>query len=553
MAPTDTYLLVTEDAHPSGVPDEHASGCEDGEVQLLDLVLGSGAADAPDEAPAVITTDITVSRGELRDTVNDLGRAVASITAPGDRIVLASDNVVETLALLIGIPTAGRTVVPLNTRGTVDDAWDLVSSVGARVLIGTAEELARLGPPPSTAPSITTTVGLDPGAGDISLSALTTASEEGPPPGPAADTDPAWIVFTSGTTGRPKGAVLSARTLGAAVRSTAAGRPLADDDIYLYPFPLHHISAYNVLHALHRSCPVVLARRFDAEEFISLTDAHRVTTTSLAPTMLRMLLDRIADRGAERVATLRTISYGAAPMPPALLREAEAALGVGFAQGYGMTELSGNAVFLSPEHHRRGLAGEDHLLRAAGWPAPGIEVAVVDETGSPVSPGVSGEVIVRGDQVCAGYWDDPEATSAAIREGWLHTGDVGRLDQDGMLTLVDRLKDVIITGGENVASREVEEAVAEHPDVARVAVIGLPDATWGEAVVAAVVLRPDVKPSDEVAQDIRKTVRGRLAGYKVPKRVLFTADLPQTASGKFDKRRLRKDLTEADEGADAEV
>ena len=249
------------------------------------------------------------------------------------------------------------------------------------------------GPSCPTGRAAPTTVGLDPGSGDVSLESLVAApATPGPPPSPQPD-DPAWIIATSGTTGRPKGAVLTARSLGAAVASTAVARPLAADDVYLYPFPLYHVSAYNVLHALSRGRPVVLPRRFDAGTVVELAGRHRVTVMSLAPTMLRILLDHLADAARSRRRRWPTCGRSPTaphPMPAALLAEASAALGVGFAQGYGMTELSGNAVFLGPDDHARGLAGEERLLRAAGWPGPGVELEVVDEDGTGPTAGRAG-------------------------------------------------------------------------------------------------------------------------------------------------------------------
>lgn len=510
---------------------------------LLDVVLGERATDAPGDAPALLAPDVTVTRDELRAEVATLVDAVATITTPGARVALASDNRVAVVALLLALPAAGRVAVPLNTRLTPDDMVSQVRRSGAEVLIGTADELGRLGPILPTAHRLETVVGLDHG-GDITLAALAAAPTRPGAATQADGTDPAWIIYTSGTTGPPKGAVLTADSLTAGIATSVAARPLADDDVYLYPFPLYHVSAYNVLHALHRARPVVLPRRFDPAEIFALVEAHGVTTMSLAPTMLRLLLDHAATAGTAPLATLRAISYGAAPMAPALLAEATEVLGVGFAQGYGMTELSANAVFLGPDDHRRGLAGDERLLRAAGRPGPGVELRIVDDAGAPVGSGTAGELLVRAPQVCAGYWDDPVATAAALRDGWLRTGDIGVLDDDGVLSIVDRAKDIIITGGENVASREVEDVVAHHPAVARVAVVGVPDERWGEAIVAAVVLRPGHDAGPDLAAAITTAASERLARFKVPKRVAFVDDLPVNAGGKVDKVALRHLLTD---------
>ena len=216
-------------------------------------------------------------------------------------------------------------------------------------------------------------------------------------------------------------------------------------------------------------------------------------------------------------------------MSGALLQRAFDVLGVEFAQGYGMTELSGNAVFLDPDAHRRGLAGEPELLRAAGRPAPGVGLRISEQ----------GEICVRADQVMCGYLDDPDATASTIVDGWLHTGDAGFIDADGYLFVVDRIKDIVITGGENVSTLEVEDVLASFEGVAAVAVIGVPDATWGENVCAVVVPRAGV---DLDVDAMLMHVRARLAGFKVPRHVVVADSLPVNASGKVLKSELRSQM-----------
>lgn len=509
---------------------------------LHELALDPAAA--PDAAAALVTMDGTWSRGDLRAAVSDLSRAASTVARPGGRVAIASDGRPEVVALLLAVPAAGRVAVPINVRLTPEEVVGQLDRAGAEAVVGTEEELDRLAGVLPEAATLLTRVGLDPGAGDISLESLAAAPAP-PPADPPGPDDPAWILATSGTTGAAKGAVLTARSLGAAVATAAAARPLADDDVYLDPFPLYHVSVGNVLHALSRGRPVVLPRRFDAATICALAEAHRVTAMSLTPTMLRLLLDHRAaqDDRAAVLADLRIVTYGAAPMPPALLAEAEEALGVGFAQGYGMAELSGSAVFLGPDDHRRGLAGETHLLGAAGRPGPGVELRVVDDRGAPLPPGAPGEVCIRAEQVCAGYWQDPVASRAAIRDGWLHTGDVGVVDDDGVLTILDRAEDIIVTGGENVASREVEDVIGQHPAVSRVAVVGVPDERWGEAVCAVLLLRPGTDhDAAAVRAEVLEVARARLAGFKVPKRVVLSDDLPVTARGEVAKAELRRQL-----------
>jgi acyl-CoA synthetase (AMP-forming)/AMP-acid ligase II len=254
-----------------------------------------------------------------------------------------------------------------------------------------------------------------------------------------------------------------------------------------------------------------------------------VTMLSLAPTMIAMLLGA-PDVDDRDLATVRALGYGASSIPAPVLRAALARWDWDLSQGYGMTELAGNAVFLGPEEHRRAARGDDRMLRAAGRPAPGVAVRL--------APG-SHEILVRGPQVFAGYRDEPSASAEALRDGWLHTGDIGRIDPDGLLTVVDRLKDVIVSGGENVASREVEDVLHRHPDVADVAVIGLPDERWGEQVVAVVVTR-DGEALDE--HELLAMCREHLAGFKAPRAVFCRDALPRNAAGKVLKQQLRAEL-----------
>jgi acyl-CoA synthetase (AMP-forming)/AMP-acid ligase II len=324
--------------------------------------------------------------------------------------------------------------------------------------------------------------------------------------------------------------MLTHASLLAAVTATAAARPVAADAIYGYPFPLCHVAGYNVLLHHHHGRPVVLLPGFSPTVLCEAIARHEITTISLAPTMVASLLDDPALSSAD-LSSLRAVSYGASAMPTEVLRLAVERLGCDFTQGYGMTELSGNAVFLGAEEHRRALTDRPHLLGAAGRTAPGVDLRILDD----------GEIAIRAPQVMAGYWEDPDATEASLAPGgWFRTGDVGRLDDDGYLYVVDRKKDVIVTGGENVASREVEDVLHLHPSVAAAAVVGVPDRTWGERVAAFVVPRPG-ETIDATA--LEALVREHLAGYKVPRLWEVVDELPANASGKVLKRELRDRLT----------
>ncbi|MBS1848746.1 MAG: AMP-binding protein [Actinobacteria bacterium] len=518
---------------PSNTPASSGSG-----RPLFDhigAVIADWAADDPG-ALAVVDDTRPVTVGELDRRIDTQVADIATRTSDRGRVATHAPASAELLATLYAVPRSGRVLVPINTR--LADTAKLAQLRRAEVELligdpidgfdGTTIPLTELGRTPRRAEA---TRVIDRNHDDV-----------------------AWIIFTSGSTGEPKGVLITHTSLAAAVTATAAARPIADDDVYLYPFPLFHIAAYNVIHAHARRRPVVLPPRFDARRIIELCHAHRVTTMSSTATMLRMLLDALADdpRLGPPV-SLRSIAYGAAPMPAELLVEAAEVLGCDFAQGYGSTELSGNAVFLGPQEHRRGLTDDRAILRAAGFPAPGVEIRIADAHGDELAAGEAGEVTVRAAQVCAGYLDDPITTADTIRDGWLHTGDIGILDDRGLLRIVDRAKDMVVTGGENVASRAVEDALRSHPDVADVAVVGLPDPRWGEAVTAAVVatadsgLRGDVwrRAPESFVAALGDLAACDLAGYAKPRNVFVGPELPVNANGKIDKRRLRTLLAES--------
>jgi acyl-CoA synthetase (AMP-forming)/AMP-acid ligase II len=484
--------------------------------------------------PAICYGKQVLTFGELADRVRRTAMLAAAVCPAGGRIAVIGENHPGWIDLYYGVPAAGRTLVFLNQRLSAPELRVLIGRSGASVVVGEPTHLDRLRVEGVETPLIDWDgwkVGCE-ALGDASIAPMSSESSTG---------TPAWLLFTSGTTAAPKGALLTHRSVMAAVAASSAARPVEPDEVYAFPFPLCHVAGYNVVHRHAHGRPVVLLDRFEPKIFCAAVAAQRATSTSLAATMLAALLDHV-DANPTALAdlrTLRSIAYGAAPMPPSLLHRANMLLRVDFAQGYGMTELSGNAVFLDAEAHRQGLAGDTGLLAAAGKPAPGVEVRITDADDVDVHPGEVGEIVVRADQMMIGYLDDPEASEAALRGGWLHTGDVGRIDDGGYLHVVDRSKDIIITGGENVSSREVEDVVAGFPGVLRVAVVGVPDPTWGENVCAVIVASDDNRPDPA---ELVAFVRSRLAGFKAPRHVVFVAELPVNASGKVLKAQLRRRL-----------
>jgi len=504
---------------------------------FFDEILSNAARESPGAA-ALCFGDEWVDFATLDARVTRLATALQQLASPGDRIAVWAENHPAVVDCYYAVPRAGMCLVLLNHRLSAREVGAMLNDSGASVLLAERGFLDALAAQAVEVPSLAARVAVDQERnGELAYGALLRGAALYRAPRRTPD-DVAWLIYTSGTTGLPKGAMLSHANLLAGLVAASLGRPVHAADRYLYPFPLCHVSGHNVcLFHLHRR-PVVLLRRFDTGAVVDAIARHGVTAVSLAPTMIAMLLDepRLA---AASLASLRAIGYGASAIPEAVLRRAMERFGCEFAQGYGMTELAGNAVFLDAEAHRRGLAGETHLLAAAGRPGPLIGLRIVDDAGADVRAGESGEVAVRGPQVTLGYWGDRDATAACLRDGWFLTGDIGRRDGEGFLYVVDRKKDIIVSGGENVASREVEEVLHHHPAVREAAVVGEPDPRWGENVCAFVALRPGSAAS---AADLVAFVRERLAAYKKPKRVIFVDALPKNASGKVAKAELRARL-----------
>ena len=492
-------------------------------AEILERQIAAGRSDDP----AIIHRTGTWSFAQLLERSADVAAATDGLP-DAQTVAVLGENHPDTIAAYYGIASAGRTLTFLNHRLAEAELLAQLERSSAGIVLASPDQARRMAARLGPLPILT--------FGDDLPSAR--------PKWSARPDDPAWLLFTSGTTGAPKGALLSHAALSAAIDASADARPFEADDVVAFPFPLCHVAGYNVLRSHASGRPVVLLDGFSAPDLIAAIAEHGVTSVSLAATMLAQLLDLLeADTGAlEAVATLRTISYGASPMPIELLRRADALLSVELSQGFGMTELSGNAVFLDAASHRRGFDHDPTILASAGTPGPGVMLRIVDPGDQEVPDGSIGEICIQGAQVMLGYLDDPEATAQALRGGWMHTGDLGRLRPDGLLEVVGRLKDMIVTGGENVASLEVERAItATCPEVDQVAVVGVPDPTWGENVCACITLA-DERSID--VDEVASRLVGSLAGFKSPRHLVVLEALPLTHSGKVAKAELRTLLSE---------
>ncbi|MDT5313623.1 MAG: hypothetical protein QOE74_2643 [Mycobacterium sp.] len=494
-------------------------------IDLIHELVSSAAATAPDRKALICPDGTTLTFAEFDRQVGAVAAWVNNRTRRGDRVAAIADNGASYARLYYGVPRCGRILTLINQRLTPDEQITQLASAEPKVLLGDARYLAALPDVLQRVPSLDQVLPFhDPQWQRAEHDSTEFTAEVDPD-------EPAWLLFTSGSTGTPKGVLHTHRSITTAVRGTVEGRSVRSGGVYLLPFPMCHIAGYNMLvhHSVQSTVAPVAAFRPDA--FAATVNEHHVTSCSLAPTMLHALLAHLEETATE-LPTLRDIAYGSAAIPAELLRRALARLDVGFHQGYGMTETGGNVTFLGPTEHRAGAAGDTSILATAGRPHDGVEVRIVSEGGR--SGDGIGEILIRGAQVAATYW--PGSTPVTI-DGWLHTGDVGRFDDAGRLVVVDRRKDVIITGGENVSSREVEDVLSSHPDVDHVAVVGVPDEYWGEAICAVVVSSPGRLPS---AESLVAHVRAHLAGFKRPRHVMFIDALPQTSNGKIAKDAVRR-------------
>jgi long-chain acyl-CoA synthetase len=426
----------------------------------------------------------------------------------GERVAIAMPNSPEYLVALYGTWWAGLAAVPINAKLHLREVAWIVGNSGARLTVESPEQVADL-----------------------------EAAEEAPL-APLAPEALAWLFYTSGTTGRPKGAMLSHRNLAQMTWGYFADvDAVAHSGRLLHAAPLSHGSGlYNFTH-LARGAAQVLPESdgFDAAEVLELLGFHRDVSFFAAPTMVKRLADAALAQGAQAPG-LQTIVYGGGPMYAADLERATRAFGHRLAQIYGQGESPMTITALSKQHH----ADVDHprhreRLASVGIPHSVVEVAIRDPAGRDLPAGEVGEVCVRGDVVMSGYWNNPEGTAAALREGWLWTGDLGSFDADGFLTLKDRSKDLIVSGGSNIYPREVEEVLLTHPAVAEASVVGRPDPEWGEAVVAFVVARGPAPPPE----DLDRLCLAHIARFKRPKEYRFVQSLPKNHYGKVMKTELR--------------
>jgi acyl-CoA synthetase (AMP-forming)/AMP-acid ligase II len=483
---------------------------------------------------AVLDADRALTYASLHERSDRVAAAIASSgIAPGSHIGLLAKNSAEFFELWFGAVKAGCALAPFNWRSSEAELTDLVRDAETPLLFAGTEFTETAGRVRAAAGPRVEVVDL--GAAGAGLDDWLARRPGTVPSIRIHPEDIALLAYTSGTTGRPKGAQLSHRAFANwfLISSLEPTETWSAADVALMVMPNFHLAGSWVsLPALYHGGTIATLPAFEPEAFAVAVDRYQPTVTCLVPSAIALLLDHPAIRGRS-FPSLRRLLYAGSPISPEALRRAIATFACDLAQFYGTSETYIITLLRSALHDP-----DDPLaLASCGEPVPLVDTRITDAAGHDLPPGEVGEVLVRSPMMFSGYWNQPEATAAALTGGWYHTGDLGRRDPTGPLYLVDRLKDMIVTGGENVYSIEVEQALVKHPDVVSCAVVGVPDERWGERIVAYVIPRDGSAVS---AADLLDHCRTLIAGYKVPKQICFTDALPMTSSGKIRKAMLRQ-------------
>ena len=510
-----------------------------GIAQTLADMLDNNAWKYPDET-AFVWGDQRISHAAFHNRARRLASALHRLGAKRqERIGILSQNSLAFQEVYGACELSGFICATVNWRLATPEMIYIINDGAPKILLFEAAYRDAILTMRAQLTSVVHFICIDgAGAGDFALDyadLIAAGDPAGVPLRPRPD-DIAFLIYTSGTTGRPKGVMLTHAGQVAAAEILGADQRNCPADRLLIMMPLFHIGAKVIQLAQHwRAGMVVVQRGFDANAVLDTIAAERITVTHMAPTMVQSLLDAPAIATAD-TSSLRMIVYAAAPMPIPVLKRGLSLLGPVFQQQFGQTEGIGTTL-LAHQHRPDGSDRDREILASVGQVSPRVGVRIVDDDGADLPTGSVGEILLTSPGVMKGYWNNTAATLETLRDGWVHTGDVGRLDHQGFLYLVDRKKDMIISGGENIYSREVEEAVITHDAVSEVAVIGVADEKWGEAVMAVVVTKPGASTTPAAIIEHCRTL---IASYKKPGHVVFVDEIIKLPSGKIDKVRLRR-------------
>lgn len=504
------------------------------------------------DRPAVIQDGRALTYQQLYDRVKRLAAALAHHgVQPGDTIALLQVNTPQCLETYFATASLGAIYVPLNFRAKASELEYMINQSDAKVLLVGERYVSLIDDLRAHLAGVAHYLALDGEcAGWESYQAwMDSHTPEDAPSVEVPEESTTVLMFTAGTTGFPKGVMLHHNSFASYVLSNVSPADPEEEERNLLTVPLYHIAGMQaVMAAVYGGRTLVMQRQFEPGEWLALVERERASRAMMVPTMLKQILDR-PDFGQYDLSSLKVITYGAAPMPIEVISRAlELLPHVQFINAFGQTETAATITALSPEDHHipPGLPEPERAKRlkrlaSVGKPLDDVEMRVVDEDGNDCPPGVQGEIVARGPRVMAGYWKDEEKTKATKRGGWIYTGDLGYVDEDGYYYLSGRASDLIIRGGENIAPEEVERVLAKHPAVDECAVFGVPDVTWGETVAAAVVFKKGQSASPE---ELMEWCRRELASFKKPERVLVLEELPRNPLGKVLRRELRAMCTE---------
>jgi len=475
---------------------------------------------------------------EIEENSNRFANGLASLgIVKGDRVALYADNSVEYFEAIFGLFKSGIVGVGANVMLSPKEALFLINNSGSRIVVTSSRVAAGLASMKSELPNVEKYICIGESPGDmldygqfIKKQRASSVNVE------LKEDDLAQLFYTGGTTGVPKGAMITQRVVNNVLMNMQADLcHITPHDVVLSPGSLAHANGYYSLLSFIEGAKLLIPEGYNPPDILSTIEKEKVTVLPGYPTTLNRLID-YPDLGKYDVSSLQRLTYGASPMPVEKLRKALDIFGFKLAQGYGQAEVLMTISYLSPEDHAYAIAERPERLASCGRPYLTQEVRVVNGEGMDVPCGEMGEVISRGAVCMAGYWNNPKATADTVKDGWVYTADIGWMDEEGYIYLVDRKKDVIISGGENIYAREVEDVLNAHPSVAEAAVIGVPDEAWGETIKAVVSLKPDMTATSE---EIIQHCKERLSSYKKPKSVEFLAELPKTVANKIDKKAIR--------------